>query len=197
MSDKASIITFVKNFKDEVLIPFAQAGFLTEETLYEAENMYVRALAEQKALSTAIMIDKDGFWKELHPLSPMKFELGGVVYGSLTHYRYACRYDGADKEAFEYIMNSSTPEVAVRRGEMALQNATPVREDWEYSQEANLKVAMRAILNAHPEVKKRLNDTSASTPIHFKDTNDEYLGEGLSKKGQNILPKILKELRNE
>ena len=197
MSDKETVIAFLQTFKDNLLIPLAVEGMLCKEVIEEAAHAYLKELEIEKATSEIIFIDKDGYWKDLHPLASMKFVVDEVTYPSITHFRHAWKYRTVEDEAFDYIMKASTPEIAAKRGQLALDSGTRAIADWEIGQEKQLKIAYRALLNEHPDLKKRLNDTPASVPIKFTNTNDKYLGEGSDKTGENILPKILKELRNE
>jgi len=195
MVTRADVIAFVEKFKDDILLPVAEVGGLDAETVRDAVTIYLDELEQQEAASRIVSITRDGNWRELHPLTSMPFEVLGKKFASVTHYRYAVRYFGADDDCAEYIMEAKTPEIALRRGEEALNVGKTKREDWEYSEEENLKTAYKTLLTTDKILLDRLRATTSS--IEFPNTTDGTLGLGLDGKGKNILPKILRELRKE
>jgi predicted NAD-dependent protein-ADP-ribosyltransferase YbiA (DUF1768 family) len=195
MTTKQNIIAFVRQFKDEVLIPCAQEGILDEAMLDESAEVYVDELLEQEAAARVVSVTKDGEWRDLHPFAANPFEVEGQKYASVTHFRYASFYFKADEDCFNYILEARTPEIAHRRGEEMGNLGRTKREDWEYSQKDNLKKAYKAILMANKPLLEKLCATSSG--IEFVNTTDAVLGAGADGKGKNLLPLILKELRKE
>jgi len=195
MATKKDVIGFVEKFKNEVVLPCAEEGILDGEMLTEMVDMFVEELQQQEAASRVLSITKDGNWRAFHPLTSITFEVDGKKFSSITHYKFAMRYFEADDECATYIMEARTPEIAHRRGEEMFGLGRIKREDWEYSEEDNLKKAYRALLMTDGDLLKTFLSTTSA--IEFANTSDAVLGSGLDGKGRNILPKILRELRKE
>lgn len=195
MASKRDIVEFVRRFKDDILIPFAQEEALDAEVTKEAVDLYLQEIEMSEIANKLVTITKDGKWRGLHPLSPAAFEVNGRKFPSVTHFRYASYYFDADDECADYILEAKTPEIALRRGETAESAGKSKREDWEYCQESNLKIAYRALLEADRELRKEFLATKNN--IDFPQTSDALLGKGADGKGKNLLPKVLKELRSE
>ena len=195
MTSKSGIVSFVRQFKDEVLIPCAQEGILDEAMLTEAVGVYIEELQDQEAASKVVSVTKDGEWRDLHPLAPITFEVDGRKFASLTHFKYASYYFESDEECFTYICEARTPEIALRRGEEMGNLGRVKREDWEYSQKENLKKAYKVILTSNKDLLAKL--LASTSDIEFANTTDALLGAGMDGKGKNLLPVILKELRKE
>lgn len=195
MATKKDIIEFVERFKNDVLLPCAQEGILDAPLLNECIDVFLTELEQQEASSRILSITKDGNWRALHPLTPTEFEIDGKKFASITHYKFAIRYFNADDECAQYIMEARTPEIAHRRGEEMFSLGRTKREDWEYSEEDNIKKAYRVILTSNWELMKTFLNTSSA--IEFANTSDSVLGAGLDGNGKKILPKILRELRKE
>lgn len=195
MASKKDVISFVEKFKNEVILPCAEEGILDADVLTETIDVFLEELDQQEAANRVLSITKDGNWRGLHPLTPMTFELDGKKFASITHYKFAVRYFGADDECGTYIMEARTPEIAHRRGEEMAGLDRIKREDWEYSEEENMKKGYKALLSSDHELLKLFLATNSN--IEFTNTADTVLGSGLDGKGGNMLPKILKELRKE
>ena len=195
MTSKSNIVAFVRQFKDELLLPLIAEGALDETTIDEAAGIYVEELLQQEAACRILSVTKDGEWSDLHPLTPFPFEVDGQKYASITHFKYASYYFKSDEECFNYILEARTPEIAHRRGEEMGNLGRVKREDWEYSQKDNLKKAYKALLASKKELLEKFLSTTSC--IEFANTTDTLLGGGADGKGKNLLPTILKELRKE
>jgi predicted NAD-dependent protein-ADP-ribosyltransferase YbiA (DUF1768 family) len=195
MASKKDVVAFVEKFKNEVVLPCAVEGILDADILSESIDIFLEELLQQEAASRIVSVTKDGTWRALHPLTPAIFEVDGKIFASITHYKFAVRYFGADDECAEYIMEARTPEIAHRRGEEMMGLNRVKREDWEYSEEEHIKKAYKVLLSNNQELLTVFLATSSS--IEFTNTSDAVLGSGTDGKGKNILPKILRELRKE
>jgi len=113
----------------------------------------------------------------------------------------AHKFAGVDsslsRAIFDAILRAPTPEAAARLGRLS-QRATPaaVRPDWQQAKVDVMRAALRAKFTQHAAARALLLATG-SAPLVEASPNDYVWGEGLDGTGENLLGKLLMELREE
>ena len=187
------IIAFVKNFKDEVILPLANDGILDAEICQQAKEIFCEQLNEQKPI-TLVKIEKEGEWSFLHPMAECKIKIDDFTYCSIEQYRIASAYVGMDDEFVEYVKESKTPQIAHRRGQSAEESRKEKKGDYEQVKYNDLKMAYMAMLQQHPRFLDKLK-SSCDAPIQYTASNDEWLAHVPGTKSKNAIGSILMELR--
>jgi ribA/ribD-fused uncharacterized protein len=98
-----------------------------------------------------------------------------------------------DSELREQIRNTRSPYDAKM---LAQELDDKKREDWREVNLSIMEEIVRAKLNQHPYIQKKLMDTGAKTIIETS-PYDDFWGWGPHKDGQNHLGKIWMKLREE
>ncbi|NOU98590.1 DUF1768 domain-containing protein [Paenibacillus sp. LMG 31457] len=106
------------------------------------------------------------------------------------HYFQAQKYVGTEYE--EEIRLASTPMEAAKLGR---DRKKPLRNDWEECKVQIMRDAIIAKVDQHENIKSILLSTGNCTIIEHT-INDSYWGDGANFKGQNMLGKLLMEVRN-
>lgn len=110
---------------------------------------------------------------------------------STEHYFQAQKFAGTQYE--EEIRNANTPMKAALLGR---DRSKPLREDWEQCKVDIMKQALVAKFEQHPILKSILLSTGNCTLVEHT-ANDSYWGDGGHGEGENMLGKLLMEIRNE
>ncbi|WP_246314278.1 NADAR family protein [Paenibacillus foliorum] len=106
------------------------------------------------------------------------------------HYFQAQKFVGTEYE--EEVRLAITPMEATRLGR---DRNKPLRKDWEDCKVQIMREALIAKVEQHPRIKSILLSTGDCTIVEHT-TNDAYWGDGGNGQGQNMLGKLLMEIRN-
>jgi|SRR5690606_14665519 len=132
--------------------------------------------------------DSHGYLSNFY-LAPI--EINGKIYKSNEHYYQSQKFVGTKWE--EYIRNLPLPKDAASQGR---KENLPLRKDWESVKVEVMRTAVRAKFSQHRYLKEQI--LSTNDEILVEHTNkDSYWGDGGNGSGQNMLGKILMEIRGE
>lgn len=113
------------------------------------------------------------------------------IWKTTEHYFQAQKFPDTEHE--EKIRLASTPKEAA---EMGRDRKKPLRKDWETVKDDVMRDALRAKFTQHDDLRQILLDTGDAVLVeHTK--NDFYWADGGDGSGQNMLGKLLMELRTE
>lgn len=186
---------FIEKYKNEILIPLAKEGLLTKDLCYEAIDVYIEQLEEErrKSKDIAFLISKEGEFQSLHPFHEAPFMVAGKEYGSVIHYYWSSKFAGSDEEFSESLRTCKTPQVAHRRG-LNGGSSHKVREDWDQIKKNEVRKAYQASLATHAESASLLKRITAEKII-IKPCVDDTLGVDKDGKGENLAGLVLSELK--
>ncbi len=119
------------------------------------------------------------------------FELHGKTWRTVEHYFQAQKFAGTEHE--EALRNTPSPMVVARMGRS---RKRPLRADWEEVKDDIMRQAVLAKFQQHAELRGLLLSTGAEEIVE-KTTRDYYWGCGTDGTGQNMLGKILMEVRDK
>jgi N-glycosidase YbiA len=123
--------------------------------------------------------------------SPHGFEADGRHWPTSEHYFQAKKFAGTAYE--EQVRTSPTPMAAARLGR---DRSLPLRQDWEAVKDNIMREAVRLKFSANREICNILLATGDEELVE-KTTDDYYWGCGTQGTGQNMLGRILMELREQ
>lgn len=121
---------------------------------------------------------------------PARFTYNGYLFRTSEHFYQANKFEPGS-EAFEMIVRQNSPMIAARVGR---KKSLPLRPDWN---EVKVEI-MRAALFLKFSTNKDLADKLIATgdaEIVEKSSRDYFWGCGKDGSGQNMLGKLLVELR--
>lgn len=121
-----------------------------------------------------------------HPIT-----LKGKIWPSTEHYFQAMKFEGTEHE--EYVRLSKTPKEAAAIGR---DRNRPLRKDWEAVKYDIMKEAVHAKFTQHEGCKYLLLLTGDNEIVEHT-TNDRIWADGGDGSGQNLLGKILMEIRTQ
>lgn len=117
--------------------------------------------------------------------------LGGKTWPTSEHYFQAQKFE--DDVHQEAIRQTPSPMIAARMGR---DRKRPLRPDWETVKIAIMREVVRAKFTQHDDIRDILLSTGEAKLVeHTK--NDAYWGDGGDGSGQNMLGRILMEVREE
>ncbi|OPH57745.1 hypothetical protein BC351_04335 [Paenibacillus ferrarius] len=116
--------------------------------------------------------------------------LNNKEWVTTEHYVQAQKFVGTKYE--EEVRLASTPLDALRLGQYRNKH---LRKDWENCKVQIMQEALTAKVEQHPCIKSILLSTGDCTIVEHT-TNDAYWGDGGNGQGQNMLGKLLMEIRN-
>jgi ribA/ribD-fused uncharacterized protein len=119
--------------------------------------------------------------------------LFGKVWPSTEHYFQAMKFLGTDDDWAEQIRIVEKPRFAASMGR---DRNHPLRPNWENEKYHVMKLAVMAKFTQHEDCKKTLLSTDGIELIEHT-TNDNVWADGGDGSGQNLLGKILMEVRDE
>lgn len=133
-------------------------------------------------------VDED--FGEFSNFAAYPIELDGQTWPTAEHYFQAQKFAGTDHA--EAVRLEPSPMKAAKMGR---DRSRPLRPDWEAVKDDIMRTAVEAKFTQHEELRKLLRSTGEATLVeHTK--NDTYWGDGGDGTGQNMLGKILMELRD-
>lgn len=131
-------------------------------------------------------------YREFSNFFPASFTLDDKEWPTVEHYFQAVKFAG-NAEYQEKIRKAATPAAAKKLG--ASRNV-PIRPDWDTYRLEAMRKAIEAKFSQNEELKDKLLATGTRNLVEASPT-DTFWGIGKSKKGQNMLGKLLMELRDK
>lgn len=128
---------------------------------------------------------------EFSNFAPYPISLRGQVWPTSEHYFQAQKFVGTEHE--DRIRLAPTPADAARLGR---DRNVPIRADWERVKVEVMLEAVRAKFQQHPQLRSMLLATGDATLVEHTE-NDAYWGDGGDGCGQNMLGRILMDVRYE
>jgi len=122
---------------------------------------------------------------------PAEIELDGKVWPTSEHYFQAMKFRGIDENYVEEIRLVDSPSKCY-----ALAWSKPARADWDSVRDGFMKRALLSKFSQHSEFEKELLKTGDKNIIQ-RCSRDKYWGDGYPGKGENMLGKLLMEVRSE
>ena len=119
------------------------------------------------------------------------FRLKNKIWKTSEHYFQAQKFAGTPHE--EEVRLAGSPMIAARMGR---DRKRPLRPDWEAVKLDIMREALRAKFTQNEELKRILLETEDAILVEHT-TNDNYWGDGGDGSGQNMLGKLLMEVREE
>ena len=126
---------------------------------------------------------------EFSNFAEFPIRLDGEVWPTSEHYFQAQKFD--DKAYQKKVRNASSPDRAAALGR---DRSMKPRPDWQRYRLGTMRKAVLAKFTQHPELKALLLSTGAAKLIEHT-PNDDYWGDGGDGTGQNMLGRILMEIR--
>lgn len=123
--------------------------------------------------------------------SPHGFALDDVYWPTVEHFFQAQKF--AETEYAEQIRTAKTPKQAKTLGR---RQDWPLRADWEAVKVNIMRQAVRRKFATHADIRQILLDTGDEELIENA-PHDDFWGAGQFGTGQNMLGKILMEVRAE
>jgi ribA/ribD-fused uncharacterized protein len=117
--------------------------------------------------------------------------IGGKRWPTSEHYFQAQKFrDAADVDE---VRRAKTPEIAARLGR---DRKKKLRPDWNRARISVMRTALRAKFEQHDDLRALLLSTGDAKLVEHTD-NDDFWGDGGDGRGQNMLGRLLMELRKE
>jgi N-glycosidase YbiA len=123
--------------------------------------------------------------------APYSIFIESQVWLTTEHYFQASKFN--DNNIKEKIRSLKSPMQAAEEGR---KKQNPIRQDWEEVKLDVMRKAIRSKFFQHHELKLTLVRTNDKVIIEHT-SNDNYWADGGDGKGQNMLGKLLMELRTE
>ncbi len=133
--------------------------------------------------------DKNEPYAEFSNFANYPISLDGHVWRTVEHYYQAMKTLSESERAI--IRHTNTPGEAKKLGQHVL-----LREDWEEVKYEVMKTAVRAKFSQHEDIQQVLFNTGFRE-IAEDSPNDYIWGLGKDGTGQNLLGKVLVEIREE
>lgn len=122
--------------------------------------------------------------------APYPVEIDGKLWPTTEHYFQAQKFAGTPHE--EEVRAEPSPMVAAKMGR---DRGRPLRPDWEAVKDDLMRKALAAKFSQHADLRQMLLATGSAVIVeHTK--NDHYWGDGGDGSGQNMLGRMLMELRD-
>jgi len=123
--------------------------------------------------------------------APYPVCMDGKLWPTSEHYFQAQKFDEVGHQ--EKIRQAKSPMIAARMGR---DRKKPLRRDWESVKVAVMREVVRAKFNQHDDI-RRISLSTGGAMIVEHTENDSYWGDGGDGSGQNMLGRILMEIREE
>lgn len=123
--------------------------------------------------------------------APFPIVLRGQVWPTSEHFFQAQKFAGTERE--DRIRQAPTPADAARLGRG---RNIPLRADWEQVKVEVMLEALRAKFRQHPRLRASLLATGDATLVEHTE-NDAYWADGGDGRGQNMLGRLLMQVRDE
>jgi ribA/ribD-fused uncharacterized protein len=123
--------------------------------------------------------------------APYPISLDGRRWPTSEHYFQAQKF--LDPKFREKVRRASTPGQAAKLGR---DRKTPLRRDWEAVKVGIMRKAVHAKFEQHPELAALLATTGDARIVEHTE-NDSFWGDGGDGSGDNMLGRILMEVRGQ
>jgi len=121
--------------------------------------------------------------------APYPIRVGGKSWPTVEHYFQAHKFrDPADVEV---VRRARTPMLAARLGR---DRRKKLRPDWDRARIQVMRTALRAKFEQHRELRELLLSTADAKLVEHTE-DDDFWGDGGDGTGQNMLGRLLMELR--
>ena len=117
--------------------------------------------------------------------------LGGERWPTSEHYFQAQKFE--DEEYRDKVRAANSPTIAARLGRS---RKVKLRHDWESVKVGVMRDAVTAKFTQHDDLRALLLSTGDAKLVEHTE-NDAYWGDGGDGSGQNMLGRILMQLREE
>ncbi len=117
--------------------------------------------------------------------------LDGQRWPTSEHYFQAQKFDNIEHR--EEIRRAKTPTIAANLGR---DRKKKLRRDWESVKVSIMRDAVRTKFTQHEDISEVLLSTGEAKLVEHT-ANDDYWGDGGDGSGQNMLGRILMEIREE
>ena len=118
-------------------------------------------------------------------------DLDGRTWPTSEHYFQAQKFESQEHQ--DAIRQTPSPMIAARMGR---DRNKPLRRDWEAAKVSIMRKAVHAKFAQHPQLREQLLATGDAQLVEHTE-RDSYWGDGGDGSGQNMLGRILMEVRNE
>lgn len=130
-------------------------------------------------------------WGEFSNFAMLPITLKGKRWPSSEHYFQAQKFeDPKDRDA---VRLAKTPKEAARLGR---DRRRKIRRDWESVKVSVMREAVEAKFQQHAKARQKLLSTNGSALVE-RTENDRFWGDGGDGRGQNMLGRILMEIRDK
>lgn len=117
--------------------------------------------------------------------------VGSQVYPTVEHFFQASKFTDAQKQ--EAIRKTGSPMQAANEGR---RKHASFRSDWTDARLDVMRCGLKAKFYQHPTLKRELLGTGTAVLVEHT-ANDDFWADGPTGSGQNMLGKLLMELRAE
>lgn len=118
-------------------------------------------------------------------------EMEDKEWPTSEHYFQAMKRRGVDEEAVEAVRKASHPGEAAKMGR---DKSTPIREDWDDIRDDVMRYVVYWKFRQHRDCMATLLETGEAKLVE-RTARDNYWGDGGDGSGENMLGKILMEVR--
>jgi ribA/ribD-fused uncharacterized protein len=123
--------------------------------------------------------------------SPHPIRLDDKLWPTSEHYFQAQKFTAVEHQ--ELIRRTRSPMIAARLGR---DRKKPLRPDWNAVKLDVMRTALRAKFTQHADLRQVLLATADAMLVEHPE-KDHYWGDGGDGSGQNMLGRLLMELREE
>jgi ribA/ribD-fused uncharacterized protein len=131
-------------------------------------------------------------WKDFSNLAPYPIELEGRVWQSSEHYYQYKKFEKADPDYAQKILEAETPK-EVKKLSMQNDKRSP---EWDNEKIAILKTAVIKKFTSYSNLRDLLLSTGDEELIEAN-PDDYFWGEGADGTGKNMMGKMLMEIREK
>jgi ribA/ribD-fused uncharacterized protein len=128
---------------------------------------------------------------ELSNFASFPINIDGKLWPTSEHYFQAQKFEDAAYR--EKVRNANSPMLAARLGRDRKQK---LRRDWESVKVGVMRTALRAKFSQHESLRALLLSTGDAKLVEHTE-NDAYWGDGGDGSGENMLGRLLMEIRLE
>lgn len=128
---------------------------------------------------------------EFSNFAPYPIRLDDKLWPTSENYFQAQKFQ--DHTHQEEIRKTKSPMVAARMGRS---RKRPLRKDWESIKDQVMRTAVLAKFTQHDDLRALLLSTGDAELVEHT-TNDSYWGDGGDGSGENMLGRILTEVREQ
>lgn len=129
-------------------------------------------------------------WKDFSNLAPYPIVIEGELWDSTEHYFQFMRFKDINPTYAQRIRDAATP----RQAKMISMEIADRPENWSKIRVELLREANIVKYNSYPRLAKLLLSTGNEELIEAN-PNDDFWGEGADGTGQNMMGRILMEIR--